>query len=866
MESKLKNISTSYHTFEDNQILTAKQLNEVPDFFEDQDRLTRISLTGTGIVCGFEIKLNVSAGKTTVSVTQGTGVTTDGDLVKLTESKAKSVFKSIDFEAVEFTHFKKFEDKQAAYSFFRKKDGDALSSTEKVMDLWELLPGKTDEAELLKELPDIQHKVALLYLESYAKTADLCTATDCDNQGTEQVSNLRVLLVSETDARLIAGAVDTVFNKHNIFETYLSLPQVAVKRPILSGQNVTSLNLIKNIYFDAIKNSNTIANLKTGLDKMLQWFGQPVISAQIDTLFDFKTDTIPVDFQYRYDVLKDLCDSYNEIRELLLHINVQCSPNIQAFPKHLLLGFVENKKSFPELRHRFYHSPANEQACSNLHRVKSLLERVKIQVNGFMKISVGNEVKIIPSLQAGKTGDKAIPFYYNPGTEIRKYWNFDLTSNLVPETNAGYRFAAPNNNLMYESKPSDFYRIEGHQGKDFATVVGSITQQIKASGLDIGFLHFNLDAEAQRFQALVNDAPSVEHLSGVSKGGTFILIGINNKVVADFCLSYRVQKDADFYCCRIRECSYPWISTLKYLNNLSRGLKGTVSRTIAGPRNYVLQLIDYRINDTPLVNGIITLSIPMKQILQRRMHAVTDALNKRFTEGVVFDFNESQKRILITHGLNDKFLIRFRDVTQKADSPVYELNSTGMLKDNKALRSNVMICREIVRYNSGFYKKLQTEFAPVNKDDDFGTFDNKWAEWEKLVKALKKKYPARVVRTINELPADILKLTGEVKSKLIKAAQNDNLRVMLDGDWVNGAWVDNAMLDYYKRNRQASTDPIVQFINLRKFLHSETGVTKLSVYITNMPYSANFDGVIAEFAKSVDFYFTVPAGKFAKVL
>jgi len=53
---------------------------------------------------------------------------------------------------------------------------------------------------------------------------------------------------------------------------------------------------------------------------------------------------------------------------------------------------------------------------------------------------------------------------------------------------------------------------------------------------------------------------------------------------------------------------------------------------------------------------------------------------------------------------------------------------------------------------------------------------------------------------------------------------------------------------------------------LRKFLHSETGVTKLSVYITNMAYSAIFDSVIAEYAKSADFYFTLPTGKFAKVL
>lgn len=866
MEPKLKNISTSYHKFVDNQFLTAKQLNEVSDFFEDQDRLTRVSLTGTGIVCGFDVRLNVSAGKTSVFVTQGTGITTDGDLVKLTESNLKKTQKSISFDEIELTHFRRFEDKQAKYSFFRKKSDDSVNPEIKVMDLWELLPGKTDDAEPLKNLPGIENKVVLIYIDSFIKEADLCTSTDCVNQGDEQVAEIRILLVAEADARLIAGAADTVFNKHNIFETYLSLPHVAVKRILLSGKNVTTPDLLKNIYFDAIKNSNTITSLKTGFDKIFQWFAMPGVSIRIETLFDFTASSIPPDFQYRYDVLKDLADSYNEIRDLLLHINVECLLNIQSFPKHLLLGFTAGKKAFPDLRHRFYHSPVAGYAATNLAEVKSLLERVKIQLDGFVKLSTGNEIRITPSVENGKLGEKAIPFYYNPGTEIRRFWNFRLTQNFLSETNSGYRFSSVSNSLVFEGKQSDFYRIEGHQGKDFSTAAGVISQQIKTNGLDFTFLYFNLDSEASRFQSFVNDISSVAHLSGVPKGGTFVLIGAKSKVVADFCISFRYQKENSINCCRIRECSFPWISTLKYLNNLSRGLSGTVSKKIAVRRNYVLQILDYRINDTLLVNKLVTVSIPVRQILLRRMHAVTDALNKRFPEGVVFDFNESQKRLLVVHGLNDKFLIRFRDVTVKSDSPVYEFNSTGMLKDNKALRADAMICREIMRYNSEFYKKLQTEFAPVNKDDDFGAFDNKWAEWEKIIKALKKKYPKRVVRSITDLPAGILKLTGEVKSKLIKASQNDKLSVLLDGDWVNGAWVDDEMLDYYKRNRQTATDPIVQLINLRKLLHSETGVTKLSVYITNMPYSAVFDGVIAEFEKSVDFYFSTPTGKFAKAL
>ena len=55
MNTKLANITTEYRKFNTNQALTENQLNEFLDYFEDQDRLSRTKLSGTGIVCGLSL-------------------------------------------------------------------------------------------------------------------------------------------------------------------------------------------------------------------------------------------------------------------------------------------------------------------------------------------------------------------------------------------------------------------------------------------------------------------------------------------------------------------------------------------------------------------------------------------------------------------------------------------------------------------------------------------------------------------------------------------------------------------------------------------------------------------------------------------
>jgi hypothetical protein len=76
---KLAELQTSYSVFEDNQVLTAEQLNSIGDYFEDQGRLTRTCLIGVGVACGLQVQVN----REDIIVSKGTGITTDGDLLHL---------------------------------------------------------------------------------------------------------------------------------------------------------------------------------------------------------------------------------------------------------------------------------------------------------------------------------------------------------------------------------------------------------------------------------------------------------------------------------------------------------------------------------------------------------------------------------------------------------------------------------------------------------------------------------------------------------------------------------------------------------------------------------------------------------------
>ena len=507
MDPKLKEITTKYHTFVENQVLTEEQLNEFVTYFDDQDRLSRVFLHGVGVACGFKVGLKASK----VTVSQGVGITTDGDLIQLQKGDDKSPLKKLVTGALTYSFYKPFKDDVAVYQRFRKlSGGDELSN--KLLDLYELHIDPVENTKPLSSLTDLKNMVVLLYLESYEDQGDLCTAIDCDNQGIAQISRLRVLLVPKADAEFIASN-DVIYTNHDRFESYFKLPVLAVKRVVLNQVNASKYEELKRAYFDAINSDNIVQELGQGISSVVKNFGgllhfktsDALLNSTITKLkshFSFSAYNVPSDFQYLYDLLKDLVDTYNELKDFLLRLKQICLPEITAFPKHLMLGLLSEINGEPkDLRHDFYPSPANDSENEVLEQARSLLVKLFELINNYSVKSEG--LRITPSKKLPELSKRSIPFYYNIGTDFLKSWDFSKTKLFRENFNLCYRTAdlapAPQiqDPLNYNTDQFDFYRVEGHQGKDYRDVLEELDDLKKKYGLsfDIKALSVNIKSD-----------------------------------------------------------------------------------------------------------------------------------------------------------------------------------------------------------------------------------------------------------------------------------------------------------------------------------------------------------------------------------
>ena len=550
MATKLSEITTQYHTFEDNQVLTKDQLNEFINYFEDQDRLSRICLSGVGIVCGFE--LSFDAGKPSVTVSQGAGVTTDGDLIKLRKNIDGSGLKTIDLSSIEYTHYKPFEDSFANYKFFKRLVTVDGKIKEMPIEMTELVTADVEggiplaslsginigaisklKNTALSDLKDVSlsefkdptfsrftdslfsgltDKVVLLYLEAYEKKADLCTSIDCDNQGVEQVAKLHVLLVSKADADYIAS-LDSIYTKHNILENYFDLPEVAVRRVVLNKSNTANYNELKRAYFTALTTDPLIADLSNGISQIAGNFNSllklktsdedlKTALTKLKSLVAFSAYSVPFNVQYRYDCVKDIVDTYNELKCHLTELKEECCPDIKAFPKHLLLGDLDEiGLAVKHHRHSFYKSPILNGGTGKIQQCRSLFLRILELINQF-QTSVGT-IKITPSNKLPELSFRSIPFYYTVDDALLSSWNFFKTEKNRQNTNLSYhtenlsKALQIQNPLVYNTDKFDFYRIEGHQGKVYQDVLEEIDTLKTQNGLafDVKALSVNINTE-----------------------------------------------------------------------------------------------------------------------------------------------------------------------------------------------------------------------------------------------------------------------------------------------------------------------------------------------------------------------------------
>lgn len=99
--NRLSTQVTGHTVFEENQVLTSDQLNQLTGYLDRQQRLTRARLHGIGIVCGLRVQISKSA----VKLGKGVALTSDGDLLNVEQAQSYTQFKPFNDKDAQYVHF-----------------------------------------------------------------------------------------------------------------------------------------------------------------------------------------------------------------------------------------------------------------------------------------------------------------------------------------------------------------------------------------------------------------------------------------------------------------------------------------------------------------------------------------------------------------------------------------------------------------------------------------------------------------------------------------------------------------------------------------------------------------------------------------
>lgn len=479
----LQNITTDYSVFENDQVLTASQLNNVTNYLNDQTRLTRLYLLGVGVIAGLRVSLSSDD---VIKLTPGIGITTDGDLL------------SYSHETV-FDRFLEYDQSYPKYAPFYVNGNTAGEMN----SVYELIPQDADDQRSsifsLGEFStqtgqELKNMVVVLLMESYEHDPDICTATDCDNLGKDCINRIKLLLVDNIN--LLKPEIATPD------EAYSQLEEIVADRPIIP-QSIRSFGELANIYRDICNIIHgKLVDDHDGLPNMYPncaAFLADVFQSDPTNRWTSQLTRINNDFgsndraiQYYYDFLKDVVETYNQFRELLFGDTTWCCADINSFPKHLLLGNLVPGDNADENRIAFYPSPTVSQTRESLNHAKFLAKKLDTLIQTFQVPTSSHEIRITPSLfEDQPLEERAIPYYYqvNETNPIDKSWNYLLTQRGMAQRNYSYSATdyraegAAANPLTAQIGRFSFFRIEGHLGKDVETVITDIETAIKDNNL-----------------------------------------------------------------------------------------------------------------------------------------------------------------------------------------------------------------------------------------------------------------------------------------------------------------------------------------------------------------------------------------------
>ena len=489
-------LQDNYPVFEANQVLTNAHLNQVFNYLDEQERLTRANLIGIGIVCGLEIRLETTAGAAVIHLSHGCGITSAGYLILEPEDVDLVAYRD-NFTVPPELGYAPFLD----------------PVTHAQYPLWELFPAGESNVKLLAAPANfLQDKAVLLFLELKKEDLRNCSPINCDDKGASVTVTVRRLLVAISDlAKIIAAANKlsttlTGADLESALMARINLPDLRLPRYDVPNTRPVTSEEVLACFHAVFYENKLVQRTAAALTAAYTAFGPVVQPLYGNNPFDGFTanfgflDAAPATtaqvrfLQYYYDFFGDLLQAYDEFRWKGAELLCACCPDEDLFPRHLMLGvLVPTSVPNPGLyRQRFLGSAAASDCEETTAELVQLFRRLVEMVARFTNTpplipanSASEQIHIVPSKLADvPLSDKAIPYYYlQTGTPpLFQLWNPQRTRRNRANQNLGYRAteyqptppAFVTNPLRYDLEPYNFLRIEGHLGKSYQSALGTL--------------------------------------------------------------------------------------------------------------------------------------------------------------------------------------------------------------------------------------------------------------------------------------------------------------------------------------------------------------------------------------------------------
>lgn len=495
----MKPSQDNFPVFEANQVLSFAHLNQVFNYLDEQERLTRANLIGIGIVCGLEIALAQSPeGGSAIRLSKGCGVTSLGYLI-------------VEPEEVLLTSYREYTPPtDIPYPPFIRDESP--------YPLWELFPAGEPETTPLDTPADfLKDKAVLLFLELKKEGLRNCSLNNCDDKGSEITIAVRRLLIRVADLKEIiakANALEEGLTGAELeasLHERLNLPELRLPRVDVPNTGPATSQQVLAAFLAVFQGQKLALNTGAALSKAYNAF-KPLVQGSYpsDPFANFHDrygflDNVPANatqvlfLQYYYDLFDDLFRGYRDLYRKGARFLSLCCPPDGLFPRHLMLGvlFPAQIPNAGIYRHPFWGSPAVRCGAGLIDELQQLFARLveittrftdtpPLPLAGFSRVPrTDPAIRITPSrLGEAPLSEKAIPYYYllNGTPPLYQLWDPEKTRANRGNRNLGYRSdsyqpPAPDfvvNALRYDLEPYNFLRIEGHLGKNYQSVMRTL--------------------------------------------------------------------------------------------------------------------------------------------------------------------------------------------------------------------------------------------------------------------------------------------------------------------------------------------------------------------------------------------------------